>query len=104
MKPSRFASSLIVMLAFMIPIMVGVVVTGDLNCLWGVVPILVIYIWQAIELRVLGVNVKELTKAAWLTLIMGLIVSILVVISKDSVVLWMTAAMMIGIFPLYYFI
>jgi len=104
----RLISVLIIMFAFLIPIMTTMVVIKSLAALWAIIPMLIVFIWLSIELSRVGVNVRELTKTGVAVLVFGLALTAAVVIMQSLMNVFTLFLMMIAVMILtitiYYFI
>ena len=93
LEPSRFRATLIVLFAYMIPIITTLAITKNLYSLLAILMMFVSYWWMATEMQDNGVNVADMEKASWLILFLGVMLAFLAYISASPIVLWCSVIM-----------
>lgn len=101
---SRFFGMLIVLFAFMVPIVSSVVATGKLVSLYAVIPMLFVFLWSATQMTSLGIDTTNFILAGLVTLVFGIMLAVLVVVTLSPGVLWCTIVMALVMVSAYRFI
>lgn len=93
MDKRLFVTVILVVLAYAIPSIVGVAVTGNIGVLWSFFPMVLNFAVYAAISGIEGIDKNKLTRSIASVLIVGLVTTIMVLISHNPLTLFLTFAM-----------